>query len=70
MASATVTAVLKSGLRSSSTMTFSSAKRPGPSRSISPPLGMRPVVGTPWVTDSALPCEAKPVTARGPCATE
>ena len=69
MASATLTAVLKSGLRSSRTSTFSSAKRPGPSRSTSAPLGMRPVVGTPWVRLSALPCEAKPVTASGPCAT-
>ena len=39
MASATLTAVLKSGLRSSSTITFSSAKRPGPSRSISAAVG-------------------------------
>lgn len=40
------------------------------SRSTIPPFGMRPLVGTPFVTEPALPCAEKPPTASCPWATK
>ncbi len=62
-------AVAKSGFFRSSAIGPRSPGRLAFGSSTVAPLGMRPTVGTPWLTVSAWPTAAVPETATSPCAT-
>ncbi len=66
IASATRTAVLKSGFLRSRTTSRDSGRSLGVSLSIKAPLAMRPEVGTPCSAISARPASANPDNGNGP----
>lgn len=62
-------AVVKSGLRSARRISRIWVKSKATSRSTRAPPGMRPEVGTPWVTLAASPSAETPPAIIEPCAT-